>query len=247
MQTGVLARALVVALSVSGVSALSVASPEVEVATTESAPVLRVTGEGEVELEPDRVTLGLGVVAQGETAVEAQAAASGAMSRVLTAVRGVGPVGLLIQTSQISVSPRYDSSRNREGAPRIVGYEASQRVTVRLDEISKAGEVLDAATRAGANQNFGVTFGLQNPSAAEDEALSKAVEDARRRAGVIAKAMGRELGGVVYAESVTSGGGFVPQRGMAMAAESMRGGAPEVEGGRVRVTARVDVIYGIKE
>jgi len=236
-----------VAVCTAAVPATGVMAQGVEMDASLEEPLLRVSGEGTVEVEPDRVTLGLGVTASGETAAEAQAAASGAVERVLTAVRGVGARGLLVQTSQISVSPRYDNRRNRNEPPAIVGYEASQRVSVRLDEIDKAGAVLDQATAAGANQNFGVTFGLQDRDASEDAALKDAVEDAQRRAAAIAGALGKEIAGVVSVESAPAQGGFAPvgiSRNMAVSDAPPP--STSVEGGRLTVRASVVISYRLR-
>jgi len=231
-----------VAVCTAAVPATGVMAQGVEMDASLEEPLLRVSGEGTVEVEPDRVTLGLGVTASGETAAEAQAAASGAMERVLTGARG-----LLVQTSQISVSPRYDNRRNRNEPPAIVGYEASQRVSVRLDEIDKAGAVLDQATAAGANQNFGVTFGLQDRDASEDAALKDAVEDAQRRAAAIAGALGKEIAGVVSVESAPAQGGFAPvgiSRNMAVSDAPPP--STSVEGGRLTVRASVVISYRLR-
>ena len=228
---------------------MDVRAQEVEMESTLEAPMLRVSGEGEIEVEPDRVTLNVGVALRGETAVEAQGAASGAMERVLTAVRGVNAQGLLLQTSQVSVSPRYGNQRNRDAPPTIVGYEATQRVTVRLDDVGKAGAVLDAATEAGANQNFGVTFGLQDRSASEDAALKDAVADAQRRAAAIAAALGSEVLGVVHIQSTAQSGGGFPAPGGFNRNLAMASAAPpptSVEGGRLTVRASVVISYRIR-
>ena len=80
------------------------------------------------------------------------------MSAVLAKLKAMNIDDKDIQTSGISVWPMYDQSPNK-----ITGYTASNTVNVTVNDISRAGEILDTAVAAGANTAGGVTFGIKGP------------------------------------------------------------------------------------
>ena len=95
---------------------------------------ITVTGLGRSSLQPDRAEVGLGANASAETAAEARTAVAAAMTAILAAVRGQGVRTL--QTSNLSVAPRYD---HRNETARIVGYEATNAVTMTMERPRHAG------------------------------------------------------------------------------------------------------------
>lgn len=152
---------------------------------------LHVTGVGEVYVVPDEAVLTLGVRAQSGTAADAFKIASDKMNAVNTALKGkVMPER--IRTSQLSLQPRYEY--NESSGPRLVGYEASSILEIRVDEPDDAGMVLDAAVEAGANEVLGVAWKVEDEEAAQQEALEAAVEDARANASLVANDLGVPLG-----------------------------------------------------
>lgn len=152
---------------------------------------LNVTGTGEVWVEPDEAVLTLGVRAQGDTAGAAFDAAAKKMATVNAAL-ATSVSGERIRTSQLSLQPRYEHPAR--GAPRLVGYEASASLEIRVDEPTDTGIVLDAAVGAGANEVTGVAFRVEDEAAAREAALDAAVEDARKYATQVADRLGVTLG-----------------------------------------------------
>ncbi|MBI4322360.1 MAG: SIMPL domain-containing protein [Chloroflexi bacterium] len=202
---------------------------------------ITVSGTGRVSVRPDVATVRVGVQTQAENAQQAQQANAQKMDAVVRTLKELGIPEKDIRTSSISLRPVYEARRDGS-RERIVGYEASNTVTVRVTDLSKVGNVLDEVVKAGANVAGGIQFGLQDDSELRREALRKAVQDGEGKAEAIAGAMGRSLGPVesVVEESVSS-----PQpldRMMPTAA------APEVttpvEPGELQVTATIRVVYG---
>ena len=87
--------------------------------------------------------------------------------------------------------PNHKPSERASG---IVGYRASNRVTVRIRDVTKVANVIDVLVGAGANEIGGINFTVTQASKLLDEAREKAIADARRKAEIYAKAAGVTLG-----------------------------------------------------
>ena len=159
--------------------------------SAKEVPVLTVAGTGEARVAPDEATVRLGVFAQEPTARAAQDAVNRTANAILEAIRRLGVPADQIQTQDLSLNPVYAQGRPDEGnqEPRIVGYQATNTVAVRLDKLEQVGPVIDAGLAAGANRLDGVSFGLRNDAAAQAEALTRAVEAATAKAKTLARAL----------------------------------------------------------
>jgi uncharacterized protein YggE len=153
-------------------------------------PMLTVAGTGQARVAPDEATVRLGVLAQAPTAREAQNQVNRAAGAVLDAIRKLGVPAERIQTTGLSLNPQYSSqgSSNSQG-PRITGYQASNNVSVGVDDLAKVGPVIDAGLTSGANTLDGVDFGLRDDGAARAAALTDAVRAAGAKAEALAKAL----------------------------------------------------------
>jgi uncharacterized protein YggE len=156
------------------------------------APLVIVTGEATMTVAPDTAELRGGVTAQGKTAREASAANARTMTPILAALKESGVAAEDIQTSRLTIQPVQD--RNRPGADRITGFQASNQVTVRIRDITKVGDIVDRLVAAGANELWGIEFLVSKPSRTLDAIRPEAIADARRKAEIYARAAGLELG-----------------------------------------------------
>ena len=209
-------------------------------------PTLTVAGTGQARVAPDEATVRLGVLAQGATAREAQNQVNRSAQAVLDAIRKLGIPPERIQTTGLSLNPQYAQGKPDQG-PRITGYQASNTVTVLVEDLSKVGPVIDAGLTSGANNLDGVDFGLRNDDAARAAALTDAVKSARVKAEALARALKVKLVEIV---EVAEGGVAVspppsPFRGrIAMAAEAMA--TTPVSAGEVGVEASVTIRWRIE-
>lgn len=209
--------------------------------SSEPPPTLNVNATATVRRAPDVAVIQLAVETLAPTAGEASDQNAARMDAVLRAVRAQGIPAASIRTQRLELQPRYD--HQREGEPRIVGYQAVNQVTVRMEDVAAVGSIVDAAVRAGANRVTGIRFELAEPESAYHEALRQAIAKARAEAEVAAAALGMRLGEPVH----VSTGGFNPpappfRQDMAMArAESMA--APPVEPGELEVHASVSIAW----
>ena len=203
---------------------------------------ITVTGTGQVAAVPDMATITLGVQVRGDTAAAALAANSERLAVVLARLKATGIADRDLQTSGLSLGPQLDYSRDGQ-PPRVVGYEASNMLTVRVRDLAMLGTVLDQAVGDGANTMHGLSLGLAEPQAAQDAARVAAVQDARRKAAMMAEAAGVALGAVLEM-SESQGGGPQPYfRGAPMAMEAA---AVPVEGGEVSLSVQVSITWEIK-
>lgn len=159
-----------------------------------------VSGSGSVATIPDKAQLSLGVSSDAKTAAAALRANAADMTKVIAAVKAQGIAADDIQTRFVSLSPRY--TQNGDG---IVGYTATNSVTVTLRVLAKTGSVIDAAVDAGANQISGPDLSRSDQNALYRAALRAAVSNARAKAQAIAKASGLTLPRITDVTESTAG------------------------------------------
>ena len=191
-----------------GLLTAAVAGPVAAQAQSDTEDTVRsisVTGVGLVKAEPDVADINLGVTKQGEDATSASQEAAMAMEAVVKALLEAGIVEGDIQTSSISLNPLYDWDND---PPTIEGWEASNLVDITVRDITTVGDVVDAATAAGATNVNGITFRVEDPTAAEAEARTAAVADAKAKAEQLAADAGVTITGVI---NISESGGQTPQ------------------------------------
>jgi len=138
-------------------------------AQTEPPAVISVTGEARISAPPDLVQIEGGVTSDAKTAREASDANNAAMGKVLLALKGAGIEEKDYQTSRLSLQPQTSQSKSG-GPPTITGYRASNRVTLRLRDVTKVANVIDTLVAAGANDIGGISFMVSQASRLLDEA-----------------------------------------------------------------------------
>jgi uncharacterized protein len=202
---------------------------------------ISVTGEATVSVPPDMVQIDGGVTSEAKTAREASEANNAAMGKVLLALKGAGIDEKDFQTSRLSLQPQYPP--NRTGPSAIVGYRASNRVTIRLREVTKVASVVDTLVGAGANDIGGINFSVSNASKLLDEAREQALADARRKAEIYAKAADVVLGAPLSISEESSPG---PAPFRARVAAGMAVSAPVAQGEET-LSVTVNVSWAIKQ
>ena len=163
---------------------------------TKMQRVISLTGQGQIRLAPDLAIVTAGVVTEAEAASGALAANAKAMQTVLEALKSAGIDEKDTQTSNFSVQPRYDYSRDGK-PPVLTGYAVSNNVTITVRKVDNLGRILDQLVSSGSNQIQGVQFSIEDPTAAQDEARRLAIADARRKAELYATASNVTLGNVL--------------------------------------------------
>jgi uncharacterized protein YggE len=227
-------------LALAAVAATWLAAPAL--AQTAPPPASSVTGEATVSVPPDQALIDGGVTSDAKTAREASDANNAAMGKVLLALKGAGIEEKDYQTSRLSLQPQFATPKAAERTPGIVSFRASNRVTVKIRDVTKVANVIDVLVGAGANEIGGINFTVTQASKHLDEAREKAIADARRKAEIYAKAAGVTLGEPISISEETGSPGPLFRGKMAA---PMAAGAPVAQGEET-LSVTVSVTWAIK-
>ena len=170
-------------------AAAAPAAHAAEVQIVAQNPVIELSIYEQIEVEPDMATISTGVQSEAPTAVEALRRNSAEMDRLISLIRALGVAERDIQTSRINLNARYDYNRNNQ-PPRFIGYQASNQVTVKLRDIDRVPELLDAMVQGGATNLNGPYFSIQDDTQAKAEARRSALERGRAQAEEYARLNG---------------------------------------------------------
>lgn len=211
------------------------ATPTMQQNQPEEKNIIIVSGDGQAKTDPDMAVVSVGISKQSATAKNAQESVNKTAAAIRDAVLKVVGDRKLIQTSGLSLYPQS----NQNG--KTIGYQASNMITITVNDIAKAGDVVDAATDAGATNLNGISFGLKDPKKARAAALKDAVADAKSKADSLAEALGVTITEIVQVTEGGSNSNPYPMQFKAAAME-MRAGAP-IEAGQVELGASVTIKY----
>lgn len=206
---------------------------------------ITVGGHGEVALSPDRATLNVGIHVSESTVAAARDRAAAAAVALHAAIKDQGIDAAHIRTSQLSVGPRYDYSR--EGQQRLLGYDVSNMVSITVEELATLAAVVDAALAAAGDavRLNGLEFDVRDPRDAASRARELAMADAAAKARQLAQLAGVSLGAPT---AIMEGHPAAPPpmlRGMAMAMEAKQ--STPIEAGSTVISCEVTVTYAIAE
>ena len=194
---------------------------------------ISVTGAGIATATPDQAGFSFGVTTRGQTAAQALAANSTAMRKLIDALKAAGIPDASLQTTYVSLSPVTSDSGDQ-----IVGYTASNSVSATIASIAKAGQIVDVAVAAGANQVDGPNLTVSDQTALYGAALKAAVADARAKAEVLAEASGLHVGAVA---SVVENGSSSPV--VFDAAKAAPSAGTPIQAGTQQISASVTVVF----
>ena len=206
---------------------------------------LTVSGSGTVLVESDLAVVTVGVREASTDVLVAQSTVNEKIAAIKQALLDAGAKESEINTDSINIYANYDYSDNTEV---IVGYTANNTLSVRTTDIDNVGALIDAAFAAGANTLDNVQFTVQDDSEAREQALTKAVEDARRKAEVLAAAAGLQIASI---ESIAESGVYTydSMRNYAMmdeAATESGGAGTLVQAALVSVDASVSMEFELQ-
>lgn len=213
--------------------------------------VLSLTGSGEVKARPDTASISSGVVSNAKTAREALAANSAAMNKLFKELKAAGIADRDLQTQNFNIVPQYKPYDSKNPIPqheRIVGYQVSNGVTVRVRDLDKLGRLIDQMTTAGANRMGGISFYVDKTDNLLEEARRKAMADVRRKANLYADGLGVKLKRVLTIKESVSQPRPRPMRRpgiMAMAKAASADAAP-VAAGEQSLSIRLSVTWELE-
>ncbi len=242
---------LILALLGAAAGGLAFTQPQTTTTTAGVARTITVIGQGKVNVKPDIARVQIGVEVFAPTVKEATAKNREQMASVLAALKKAGVADKDIQTFNYSINFERESFMAMPSAPGAAEmkaveprgrYRVSNMVQVTIRDLDTVATILDAAVEAGANNVWGVSFGIEDSGKAESEARAKAMDNARAKAAELAELAGVELGEVISVSEVI-GTAFPP---VAFAeARALGGGAP-ISPGELTFQTQLQVVFAIK-
>lgn len=208
-----------------------------------------VTGSAEVKVKPDIANINVGVVSSAVTAAQALADNSALMNTLFAVIKAQGIEEKDLRTSNLSVQPQYSQPQpgaRGEFVPRVVGYQVTNTVHVKVRQIERLGAMLDILIQNGANQVYGIAFDVDKSEELLDKVRGAAVADARRRASLYCSGDKVKPGAVMHIEEQGLEGHFPqPMYGGGMRAMAAASPAP-VAGGESTLSVKVKVVFQLE-
>ena len=220
--------------------ATSAQAAEIQIAVT--GPVVELSVIEQVEAEPDLVNVSAGVTTDAPTAVEALRLNSVEMRKVIDRLKALGVAERDIQTTGINLNARYDYDQ-RQQRQIFRGYQASNRVSIKLRDIDETGKVLDALVVAGATDLSGPSFSLDDDTSAKAQARASAMTRGRAQALEYARMAGySDIRLLEVNETITGNNGPMPQMRAVTTLDVAEQSAP-VQPGLVGTSVNITVKY----
>jgi uncharacterized protein YggE len=225
--------------------AVSAFSQSAIAADAERPRTVAVSGQGEIQAEPDLAHVTLGVESRKPKLEEARAEVARTIDAVLKLTRDLKIDQTLVRSTRINVQPEYNWDANARER-NLIGYYVSRQVEIELRDLEKLGQVLERATDLGVNQLGDPRLDSSKRRDLERQALAKAVEDARANAETVAKTAGARLGPV---RTISANSGYVPppmpMRGKVMMAMEASDAAQSYQSGQMTFTGNVQIEYDL--
>ena len=208
----------------------------------EKPSTISVQGEASIQSPPDQLTLQIAVVTEHRKSEVAASENAKTTDAVITSLKKIAGKQGRLRTIGYTLSPDYKYTK--ASGRFLAGYRAQNTVELKTGKLDLAGQFIDAASEAGANQIQRLEFGLADDLPLRKQALALAAKEAREKAESIANALNQEI---VAVQSVNeSSGGIQPIRHSmrAMAADAEKVATP-IESGTLDVRGRVQVLFTI--
>lgn len=203
-------------------------------------PALTVAGVGEVEAAPDIAEIEAGVANESKVAADALNANNVAMQALFENLASFNIESTDIQTTAFNVFPVYSRG---QGERRINAYRVENRIRVKVRDLDRFGEILDSLIGKGANVVHSINFAFADAKILQDQARVAAVENAREKARLYAKAAGVTLGKVIALQEENLSG-FAPTPPMARTMRAEAASVP-IAAGQGSLSVRVTVSFEI--
>lgn len=209
-------------------------------ALSADATVLTLSAEGEARQVPDVAVLSAGVIEQAGDSQTALRRNASKMTAVLAALHTAGIAERDIQTAGVRLTPQYRHEKDQ--APTLIGYQASNTVRVKVRDLARLGPVIDALAAHGANRIDGPGFEIDDPAPLQDQARQAAIAQLRQRAELYAKVLGLRVRRVISLSENVGSNRPMPMLMMARAASAAEADTP-IAPGQTTITVGVEAVF----
>lgn len=201
---------------------------------------VKITGTAEVKITPNQAVIQLGVERQSANAKSAQASVAATSRKILAALKKLGIEDKDIQTEYLYLQPMIDY---RKGV-RITNFTAEQSLSVKVRDLSRLDDVIEAVIAEGANGIGGIEYQSSDVQKYKDQARNEAAIDARQKAEALGKALGNQIGKTYSIEEIQQNENYF-LAGLE-ANEEKRSRAPSTAPGELTVKASVVVAFDLQ-
>ncbi len=218
---------------------------------------ISVSGTGDVFAVPDTATFSVTIQERAKDVATAQTAATKKNNDVVAYLKNAGVVAKDIQTTDYNVNPQYEYSNGvcstgycQPGSQKLVGFEVTQTLTVKVKDTTKAGELLSGVGSRGASTVSGLSFTIDDQNKLEADARDKAIADAKVKAEKLAGSLGVSIVRVVGFSENSNQPYAYARGGVAMDSMAKSTAAtppsPEIPTGQNKITSQVNITYEIR-
>ncbi|MCO1334072.1 SIMPL domain-containing protein [Microbulbifer sp. OS29] len=208
--------------------------------------MVSIAAHGEASQVPDIASISVGVVTESEDSKQAMRDNANQMESLMAAIKKSGIAKKDIQTSGVSLSPRYQHQQNKK--PVITGYTARNTVRVKVRKLDELGKVLDNLTAAGANRINGPSFEIGELGPVQAKAREKALQDAQERADIYAKALGTKVRRIVSISENGNGGMPRPMYSARAEMATMKDNASTpIAPGETTLSVNLNLVYELED
>ena len=215
--------------------------------------VITFTEEGKVIAKPDIAKISFSVITQGIEATAVQAENNQKMQKVIDFVKKQGIEEKDMKTTNYVLNPQYDYTWCRKSkddtrycSPKIIGYELTQSVEVKIRDFNKINIIIGGLSDAGANQISNISFSIDEPEDYKNQARIEALKKIEKRVQLLSKETSLKLGKIVsVSESGISPSPIYRDLKATVGSAEAPSAAP-IETGTQEITVTLTVSYEIK-
>ena len=198
-------------------------------------PTVEVVGEGIVYATPDMVNVSISIEKEGLDLKNLRQKNGEAVAQVLQLLSKELPMENF-QTSYVSL---YKDDYNKLNKYRVV-----QNINIKLEDISKYDNLMNAIFDAGVNRIDGISFGVKNKEKLLQEARIAAIDDARKKALLYAVSLDQNIGKAIQIKEVNSHFNDIqPVERMSKMSLGSTGNDNTLAVGKIAIEAQVNVAF----
>ncbi len=214
--------------------------------------LITVTANGEAKAFPDKFTMSFVLSSEDKNLEVAKKQNDEATNKMLATLKNLGIEAEGINSTALRINPRYRYERD-SGKQIFTGYRVERNIIITSKKVAEYERYVTAVVEAGAERFSGANFTISDVTKLEEQAISKAIENASKKAKHMAQSFGVKLGkvtnvseGISSSQPVSNVMVKARYEGATMADAANPNSTPETMTGEYVVNAFVSVSYELE-
>jgi len=212
-------------------------------------------GKGEISATPDLATISFTIRENAVVMKDAQDKVTTKETAVLNFLDKNDVAKKDIKTESYNSYPKYDygipcygyGMPCREDSPKIIGYEVSEYVSVKIHDLTKAGEIVKGIGVVGISEMNGPNFSIEKEEQLKEQARKMAIDEAKVKAKTLSRDLGVRLVRIVgFSENGNYPIMYAEGAMMKDSVTSVPSPAPTLPTGENKITSNVTITYEIR-